>query len=134
MSSPLSQAEAPWALAVFAAAVVFLVASMMLLSALLGQRHRERQTGRPYESGVAPTGSARIRFDVQFYLIAMFFVIFDLEAVFIMAWAIAFREAGWPGYIALVIFTAVLGVILFYLWRLGALQWGGSRLRRQAAP
>jgi len=67
---------------------------MLLLSFVLGQRHRERSTGRPYESGVEATGSARMRFDVKFYMVAMFFVIFDLEAVFVFSWAIVLRRLG----------------------------------------
>jgi NADH-quinone oxidoreductase subunit A len=84
-----------WPLVVYAMAVLGLVASMLALSALLGERHKDRATDAPYESGMVPTGSARQRFSAHFYLIAMFFVIFDLEAVFIFAWAIAAREVGW---------------------------------------
>ncbi len=65
---------------------------------MLGERHREKQTDEPYESGIVSTGTARVRFDIKFYLIAMFFVIFDLEAVFIFAWAVSIRETGWTGY------------------------------------
>jgi NADH-quinone oxidoreductase subunit A len=95
---------------------------MLGLSFLLGERHRERATGQPYESGVPVTGSARLRFDVRFYLIAVFFVIFDLEAVFIFGWAVDLRELGWPGYVEIVIFIGVLLAGLVYLWRLGALE------------
>ena len=85
-----------WPLAVYFAVVILLVAGMLSLSYLLGQRHRARATGEPYESGVVSTGSARLRFSAQFYLVAMLFVIFDLEAVFIFAWAVAFREVISP--------------------------------------
>ena len=117
-------------LAVYAAAAVSLAAVMLGLSSLLGQRHREQATDLPYESGVASTGSARVRFDVKFYLIAMVFVVFDLETVFIFAWASAFRELGWPGYIASVIFISVLALVLLYLWRLGALDWAVGKTER----
>jgi NADH-quinone oxidoreductase subunit A len=112
-----------WPMAVYFAAVVLLVVSMVTLSFILGQRHRDRATGEPYESGIATTGSARIRLSAQFYLIAMLFVIFDLEAVFIFAWAVAARELGWPGYIGVLIFIAVLVAGLIYEWRQGALDW-----------
>ena len=69
-------------------------------------------------------GYARFRFPVKFYLVAMFFVIFDLETVFIFAWAVAFRDVGWVGYIDMLVFVGVLVAALVYLWRLGALDWG----------
>ena len=113
-----------WPVAVYFGAVVILIASMIMLSYILGQKHKERLTGEPYESGIVPTGSARVRFDVKFYLVAMFFVIFDLEAVFIYAWAVSIRETGWAGYVEVLIFVGILMAGLVYLWRMGALDWG----------
>lgn len=113
---------------------MLLVAAMIGLSSVLGQRHRERATAEPYESGIASTGSARLRFDIAFYLIAMFFVIFDVESAFIFAWAISARDLGWPGYLAVVFFIGVMAVMLVYLWRMGALDWalsGPARSRRR---
>ena len=122
--------ETLWPLVVYFAAVLVIVAGMMGLSALLGQRHHERATDEPYEGGIVSTGSARVRLSIQFYLIAMFFVIFDVEAVFLFAWAVALRELGWSGYMVAVIFTVFLVVPLVYLWRVGALDWGPDK--RQA--
>ena len=116
--------SALWPLVVYFAAVIALVFFMMALSYMLGQRHSERATGEPYESGVTSTGTARVRFDIKFYLVAMFFVIFDVEAVFIFAWAISLRETGWIGYIEMLIFICILVAALVYLWRMGALDWG----------
>lgn len=113
-----------WPLVLYFAAVVGVVAAMLGLSYVLGQRHRERATLEPFESGVVPVGYARFRLSAKFYLVAMFFVIFDLEAVFIFAWAIAFRESGWAGYVEVLIFIAILVAALAYLWRQGALEWG----------
>ena len=113
-----------WPLGVYFAAVVLMVVVMIAVSYVLGERHRERQTDEPYESGIASTGSARVRFDIKFYLIAMFFVIFDLEAVFIFAWAVSIRETGWTGYWEMLIFIGILAAALVYIWRLGALEWG----------
>ncbi len=118
-----------WPLVVYFAAVIVLVAGILILSYVLGQRHMERATGEPYESGMIPTGSARLRFDVKYYLVAMVFVIFDLESVFIVAWAVAFRELGWAGYIEMLIFVAVLVAALIYLWRLGGLDWSERPIR-----
>ncbi len=115
-----------WSLVIYALLVVGLAAVIPALSYLIGQRHCDRATGEPFESGVLTTGSARIRFSAKFYLIAMFFVIFDLEAVFIFAWAVAVPELGWAGYIEILVFIVVLVVALIYLWRLGALDWGSS--------
>jgi NADH-quinone oxidoreductase subunit A len=118
------QTTSLWPLAVYAGAVIALVTSMLVLSYVLGQRHQGRATGEPYESGIVSTGSARVRLSVEFYLVAMFFVIIDLEAVFLIAWAIAFRELGWVGYIEVVVFIGILLAALVYLWRQGALDWG----------
>jgi NADH-quinone oxidoreductase subunit A len=119
-----------WPLAVYFAAVVLLVAGMLGLAYLLGERHHERATGQPYESGIVSTGSARLRFSAKFYLIAMLFVIFDLEAVFIFAWAVAFRELGWAGYLGALVFIGVLIAALIYEWRIGALDWGNRGRKR----
>ncbi len=122
-----------WPLAVYFVAVVVVVAAMIGISHVLGERHAERATGQPYESGIVSEGSARIRFPVKFYLVAMLFVIFDLEAVFLFAWAVAARELGWAGYVEAMIFTGVLVAALAYLWRSGALDWGTPRTDRAGA-
>ena len=111
-----------WPLAVYFAFVVGLVAVLLVLSALLGERHREPATNLPYESGVVSTGSARLRFGASFYLIAVLFVIFDLEAAFLFSWAVALREIGWSGYLEGVVFIGVLLAALVYLWRNGGLD------------
>jgi NADH-quinone oxidoreductase subunit A len=112
-----------WPLAVYLVIVSTLVVAMLGLSFVLGERHNNRATGSPYESGVLSQGSARVRLSAKFYLVAMFFVIFDLEAVFIFAWAISVREAGWAGYAEATLFITVLLATLVYLWRVGALDW-----------
>jgi len=113
-----------WPLGVYFACVVAVVAVMVGASFFLGQRHNDRATGEPYESGIVSEGTARLRLTAQFYLMAMLFVIFDLEAVFIFAWAVSVRELGWTGYIVISVFIALLLVALGYLWRVGALSWG----------
>ena len=113
-----------WPFIIFAVIVFSLIGIMIGLSYLLGERHKERMTDEPYESGIPPTGDARLRFSSSFYLIAMFFVIFDLDAAFIMLWAVSFRELGLPGYIGIVIFIAILMVLLVYELSIGALDFG----------
>ncbi len=113
-----------WALGVYTAAVFVVVGGMLLTSYLLGQRHHENATDDPYESGIVSTGSAEMRFSVRFYLIAMLFVIFDLEAAILFAWAVAVPETGWPAFFAVTAFIGILLVALFYEWRQGALDLG----------
>lgn len=113
-----------WPLLVYGAIVFSLVGLILLLSYFLGGRHKERATHEPYEGGILSTGSARIRFSSQFYLIAMLFVIFDVETVFILSWAIAFQELGWYGYAGVMVFIVLLAVVLVYEWRNGALDFG----------
>ena len=115
-----------WPLAVYFAMVILLVVTMLVLSWLLGQRRREAATNDPFESGIVSVGDSQIRISVEFYLVAIFFVIFDLEAVFIFAWAIAFFELGWQGYLSMLVFIAVLVLALIYEWRSGALDWGNK--------
>lgn len=115
--------ESYWPLGIYLAAILFLIATMLVLSYLLGQRHRDSATGSPFESGIVSEGSARVRLSAKFYLVAMFFVIFDLEAVFLFAWAVAARELGWTGYFEILVFVGVLVAALIYLWRIGALDW-----------
>ncbi len=122
-----------WPLAVYFFLILFLVAAVLGLSRLLEERHHEPATDQPYESGMVPTGSARARFPAEFYLVAMFFVIFDLETAFIVAWAVAARPLGWPGYIELAVFVGVLLAALVYLWRTGAIDWRTPRQRRDLA-
>jgi NADH-quinone oxidoreductase subunit A len=97
---------------------------MISLSSVLGERHKERLTDKPYESGIPPTGNARLRFSSHFYLIAIFFVIFDLDAVFILAWAISFRELGFAGYLGILVFIGILLVVLVYEIGIKALDFG----------
>jgi len=109
-----------------------LAGAIIGLSYVLGQRHKERATDEPYEGGILSTGSARMRFSSQFYMIAMLFVIFDVETIFIVAWAIAFEELGWYGYVGVMIFIILLVVVLIYEWRNGALDFGpdGKKILR----
>src|SRR6185312_6653034 len=114
-----------WPLAVYFAAVLLIVVVMLGLSHVLGQRHREPATDSQYESGIVSQGSAHARLSVKFFLVAAFFVVFDLEAVFLFLWAVAGRDLGWPGYTEVLIFSGILLVALVYLLRTGALDWYG---------
>jgi len=128
----LEKTEVLWPILAYGAIVLSLVCLMLGLSFVLGQKHNERATGDPYEGGILSEGSARLRFSSQFYLIAMLFVIFDVETIFIVSWAIAFPELGWYGYIGVLIFVILLFVVLIYEWRNGALDFGpdGGKILR----
>ena len=122
-----------WPLVLYFAAVIVLVAVRLGASYVLGSKHTAKAMVQPFESGIVSVGTARLRFPAKFYLVAMFFVIFDLEAVFVFAWAIALRQVGWAGYIEVLVFIGVLVAALVYLWRVGALDWGPRRERFNAA-
>ncbi|WP_214227860.1 NADH-quinone oxidoreductase subunit A [Pedobacter sp. B4-66] len=113
-----------WPFLVYGVFVVLLLTLIISLSFFLGQRRKDRATGQPYESGILATGSARLRFSAQFYLVAMIFVIFDIEVVFIVLWALAFKELGWPGYLSICVFIGLLVAVLIYEWSIGALDFG----------
>ncbi len=113
-----------WPLVAFLLAVVGLAAGMLVMTHYLGERHKDKGKHEVFESGVNITGSARIHFPIHFYIIAMLFIVFDLEVVFILAWAIAIKDVGWMGYIAVLIFSVELIVLLLYLVRSGALEFG----------
>ncbi|SFD22103.1 NADH dehydrogenase subunit A [Chitinophaga sp. CF118] len=115
-----------WPLLLYACLVVILLGAILLLSYVLGQHHNDRATNKPYEGGIEQSGTARLRFSAQFYLVAMLFVIFDVEAVFLMLWAVGFYELGWPGYLGAALFIGQLAVVLVYEWGIGALNIGAD--------
>lgn len=115
-----------WPLAVYALLVVLLAAALIAVPYFLGERRRQRATDQPYESGMLPTGNARLRYPANYYLLAMLFVIFDVESVFIYGWAVSARRAGWPALGQITLFIALLLAALGYLWGVGALDWGTS--------
>lgn len=131
MPTTLIQPAPLWPLLLYFAAVVILVSGIVGISAVLGQRKNNRSDTGPYESGMLPTGTPRLHLDILFYLNAMFFVILDVETMFIFAWAIAFRDVGWSGYVAILIFILTLLAALIYLWRTGALDWRTSRQKAE---
>lgn len=122
-----------WAFAVFLLGVCGLIAFMLGLSSLLGSKAWGRSKNEPFESGMLPVGSARLRLSAKFYLVAMLFVIFDVEALFLFAWAVSVRESGWAGLIEATVFIAILLAGLVYLWRIGALDWAPTGRRERQA-
>jgi len=121
-----------WAIAIYVIATFAIIGIMLLGSWLLGGRAWGRAKEEPFESGVLGAGSTRLRLSAKFYLVAMFFVIFDLEAVYLFAWSIGVRESGWPGFVEAFIFIFILVASLVYLWRIGALEWAPEGRRKYA--
>lgn len=96
---------------------------ILLLSDWLGRHVPNRRKGQPYECGMEPAGDARARISVHFYLIAVLFILFDIESVFLIPWAVVARAAGLAGFVEVATFVAVVAVGLVYVWKKGALEW-----------
>lgn len=124
----ISDVLSPWipgvfSLVMFIVAVMALMGLMMFLTAWLGEKKKNPEKQRPYESGIIPTGSARLHYPIHFSLVAIFFLIFDVEGIFIFSWAISCRQLGWMGYLQIIFFILVLLIGLVYIWRKGGLAW-----------
>jgi NADH-quinone oxidoreductase subunit A len=127
--TPISTALSPWEPGVFSLAtygllIFILIAAFLFLSSWLGEKKPNPEKLRPYECGIIPTGTAPSRYPIAFYLIAAFFLIFDVEAAFIFSWAIAFDRLGWSGWVQISFFIILLLISLFYVWIKGGLEWG----------
>jgi NADH-quinone oxidoreductase subunit A len=129
MTETIENLSHNWAVAVFVVVILLVCGAMLAVSALLGGRTTGRAKTEPFESGIVSVGDAHMRLSAKFYLVAMFFVIFDVEALFLYAWAVSLRESGWIGFIEAAAFIFILMVGLAYLWRIGALRWAPVRRR-----
>ena len=96
---------------------------VIVLGTIIGPRHPTPRKLQPYESGMTPIGPAQRRFPIKFYLIAVLFILFDVEIIFLYPWAVVFRQLGWFGFIEMLIFVGILLVGYVYAWRQGALEW-----------
>lgn len=121
--------ESLLALGLYVAIALFLIGALLLLAWALGAKTRSPSKEEPYESGIVPTGMAKLHQPVPFYLVAIFFIVFDVEAVFIVSWAVAYDLLGWAGLFQISFFIVILFLALVYLWRLGGLDWGPRALR-----
>ena len=121
-------AMSPWepgvfSLVVYTILVAVFIASQLFLAAWLGEKKKSVEKSRPYECGIIPTGSARFRYPVPFYLVAIFFLIFDVEGAYLLTWAVVYQEVGLTGYVQMSFFIILLLVGLFYIWKQGGLDW-----------
>jgi len=122
-------ALSPWepgifSLILYGILIMALIAVMLFIASWIGEKKPNTEKLRPYESGVIPTGSARLRYPVPFYLVAIFFLIFDVEGAYIFSWAIAWENLGWLGWLQISFFIGVLILGLVYIWKKGGLEWG----------
>lgn len=109
---------------VYLFAVLALTATILVISHLLNPKSPPRHNALPFESGIVPTGSTNLRWSVNYFMVAILFVVFDMEAVFLYIWAIVVVEAGWPAFIGTSLFVLILLVALLYEWKMGVLEWG----------
>lgn len=107
----------------FVVAALLVAGGMVLLSSVVGPRRPFAEKLEPYECGMAPVGMARERFSVKFYLVAMLFIIFDIEIIFLFPWGVIYKELGWFGFFEMGGFVLVLVLGLAYVWRKGGLEW-----------
>lgn len=126
---PAVSALSPWepgifSLVTYGMLVIAVIAILMIISSWPGARKKNPEKLIPYESGIIPTGSARLRYPVPFYLVAIFFLLFDVEGAFILTWGAACKALGWAGWFQISFFIFVLLLGLVYIWRKGGLDWG----------
>jgi NADH-quinone oxidoreductase subunit A len=123
---PTTPTEYYFPVLVQAIVAMALAAGLLSVSFLLGKRVRNRVKDMPYESGIVPTGDARQRFSVKFYLVAMLFILFDIEAIFLYPWVVVYRELKMVAFVEMLIFVILILSGFFYIWKKGALDWSGA--------
>ncbi len=121
--SPGSYAEVYFPILLQVAIAMAIAGGMLVTSAILGRRVRSRVKDMPYECGITAVGSVRGRFSVKFYLVAMVFILFDIETVFLYPWAVIFRELRMFAFVEMLVFVALILSGFFYIWKKGALAW-----------
>ena len=123
---PATYAQSYFPVLVQVLIAIALAAGLIGASTLLGKRAKSPLKDTPYESGMAPVGSARERFSVKFYLVGMIFILFDIEAVFLYPWAVVYRQLKMFAFAEMFVFIALILVGFFYVWKKGALDWSGE--------
>src|SRR5450755_3363822 len=123
---PKSLTEVYFPVLVQALLAMALAAGLLTVSYLLGKKVRNRVKDMPYESGIVPTGDARQRFSVKFYLVAMLFILFDIEAIFLYPWVVVYRDLKMFEFVEMLIFVVLILSGFFYIWKKGALDWSGA--------
>ncbi len=128
---PETYAQTYWPVLLQALIAMAVAAGMIGISYILGHKVRNRVKDMPYECGIEPTGSARERFSVKFYLVGMLFILFDIEAIFLYPWAVVYRELKMFAFFEMLVFIVLVLAGFFYIWKKGALDWSGERQPRK---
>ena len=131
---PTSYPETYFPVLLQALIAMAIAGGMLAASWLLGKKVRNRVKDTPYECGIAPTGSARERFSVKFYLVGMLFILFDIEAIFLYPWAVVYRQLKLFAFFEMLVFIALVLAGFFYIWKKGALDWAGTDQRSVRKP
>lgn len=124
---PTSVVDSYFPLLVQVNLAILVAAALVALGVLLGKRLKNKVKDLPYECGITPVGSARERFSVKFYLVAMLFILFDIEAIFLYPWAVVYRELKMFAFIEMTIFIVLVLCGLFFVWKKGVLNWNLER-------
>src|SRR5580700_3816245 len=128
---PDSYPELYFPILVQAIIAMVVAAALITISYVFGKRIRNRVKDMPYESGIVPTGDARQRFSVKFYLVGMLFILFDIEAIFLYPWVVVYRELRMFAFVEMLVFVILILSGFFYIWKKGALDWSGADLTRR---
>jgi len=132
---PSSYGEQYYPILVQVMLAMAIAAGMLITSAIVGHRVKNRIKDTPYECGITPVGTTRERFSVKFYLVAMMFILFDIETIFLYPWAVVYRELRMFAFFEMLVFVALVLCGFFYIWKKGALAWAYAEQRApRAAP
>ena len=123
---PQTYPEVYWPVLLQGLIAMVIAAGMIGASYILGKKIRNQAKDSPYECGITPTGNARERFSVKFYLVGLLFIVFDIEAIFLYPWAVVYRELKLFAFFEMLLFIALVLAGFFYIWKKGALDWSGE--------
>jgi NADH-quinone oxidoreductase subunit A len=131
---PTNLAETWFPVLLQAVLAMVIAAALVTLSFVVGRRLKNKVKDMPYECGIAPTGDAQHRFSVKFYLVAMLFILFDIEAIFLYPWAVVFKQLKMFGFLEMLTFVILVLAGFFFIWKKGVLDWAHSELAPRRTP
>jgi len=129
---PTTYAETWFPVLIQIVIAIAVAGGMIGASAILGRRVRDTAKSSPYESGMKPVGNARGRYSVKFYLVAMVFILFDIEAIFLYPWAVVYRQLRLFGFFEMLLFIVLVLCGFFYIWKKGVLNWSAEERKEDA--
>lgn len=125
---PTTAAEYWFPVLLQAVLAIVIAAALVALSFALGKRVKDRVKDQPYECGIVPVGDAKERFSVKFYLVAMIFILFDIEAIFLYPWAVVYKQLKMFAFVEMLLFVVLIFAGFFFVWKKGVLDWSGDRV------